>query len=198
MEMVGTTSLGTKESILEQVFERLDVDSEEVESDADVSGEEDEQDEGEDALSGGSADDDALTHASVHGDQTFSLHQAMYTPLVRLPRTLGSSKVPYVYEGYRRAPTSISLAPDDPLLPLDADEDALADELRQEEELNAHDKIVADKNENVLWGEYRRRGTRGAVVAKDEEADSGYALRFKARGVDGLKSQVYVVDSDSE
>jgi hypothetical protein len=199
MEMVGTTSLGTKESILAGVFERLNVPSEEVESDSDVLAEEDEQDDEEDAPSGVSVNDIEDKVQWVMTTPTLSLHQGMYAPLVRLPPTLGPSKAPYAYEGYRRTSASISLEPEDPLLPLDTDEEALAVELRQEEELDAQDRIVAKKTENMLWGEYGRMGTRGTAMAEKVEEEFGNGLRFKAPGTDShVKSQVYVVDSDSE
>jgi hypothetical protein len=181
MQLAGTTSIGTKGSIIEGVFERLDVVSEEVVSDVDVSGEEDEQ----------SAEDVALAGA---GDQeiiapTFNLHQGMYVPLVRLP---GCSKEDY---GYQRT----SFEPEEPLLPSTTDEEALAAELRQEEELDMQDGIVAEKDENRLWGEYSRRSNRAAAVAPDHDEQDGDELRFKAPGLDGhVKSQVYVIDSDTE
>jgi len=184
MQMVGATSIGTKGSIVAGVFERLGVASEEV----DLAVEE-EQDEGEDFT-----EDRASIHESIAPG--FSQHQSMYAPLVRLPSTLGSSKTPYVYHGYRR--TSISLEPEDPLLPSVTDEEALAEELREEEELDAQDRIAAEKNENRLWGEHSRRNNRGAAVATVEEHDV-HELRFKPPGIDGhVKSQVYVYDSDSE
>ncbi|KIM77813.1 hypothetical protein PILCRDRAFT_11708 [Piloderma croceum F 1598] len=182
MQLAGTTSIGTKESIIEGVFERLDVLSAEVASDADVSGEEEDDQ---------SAEDDALAGAK---DQeivapTFNLHQGMYVPLIRLP---GSSKEDY---GYQRT----SFEPEEPLLPLTTDEEALAAELLQEEELDVQDGIVAEKDENRLWGEYSRRSNRAAAaVARDDEQD-GNELRLKAPGLDGpVKSQVYVIDSDTE
>lgn len=178
IEMAGTTSIGTKGSIIEGVFERLDVLSEEVVSDVDVSGEEeDDQSAGDDAFAG--AKDQA---------PTFDLHQGMYVPLIRLP---GSLKEDY---GYR----STSFEPEEPLLPSTTDEETLAVELRQEEELDIQDGIVAEKDENRLWGEYSRRSNR-AAAAVALEPQYGDELRFKAPGVDGpVKSQVYVIDGDSE
>jgi hypothetical protein len=181
IEMAGTVSNGTKESILAGVFERMGISSE-----VDSGEEEEEEEEG----------------ASVHEDQreimtpTIPLHRGVYAPFVRLPPTLGPSKAPNIYEGYQRTSASISLEPEDPLLPMDIDEEALAAELRQEEELDAQDHIVAEQNENVLWGEYSRRVTRGEM-AGGVKRERGYALRFKPP--DGhVKSQAFVVDSDSE
>jgi hypothetical protein len=184
MQMAGTTAIGTKESIIEGVFERLDVESEEVVSNADVSSEDDEQ-------ADQSAEDVALAEAE---DQeiiapTFDLHQGMYVPLIRLA---GSSKEDY---GYQHTPSE----PEDPLLPSTTDEEALAAELRQEEELDMQDGLVAKKDENRLWGEYSRRNNRAAAVAPADEQLDGDELRFKPPGLDGyVKSQVYVIDSDTE
>jgi len=179
-------SIGTRESILATIFDRLGVVSEEHDDDAE---EEDE------ILSGDSTSNNARSGVFVHEHQetttTFSLHQEMYAPLVRLPPHLASSETPYVYEGYRHTPVSRMFHLDEALLASDTDEEALAAELRQEEELNKRDLTVAEAEENKLWGEYSHRVTRGGQDA--------HALRFKAPGTDRqVKSQVYVVDSDSE
>lgn len=185
--MVGAAAIGTREIILAGVFERLGVPSEEVDSD-----EEDEENENGSHHS----NDDALSDSSVHDGQqeiitpSFSLHHGMYAPVVRLPPALGSSKGRYIYEDSLRTPL-------DSLLPLHMDEQALATELRQEEKLDAQDKIAAEQNENVLWGEYSRRGARGAMTT--EVGNHGYKLRFRPPDADGpVKSQVFVVDSESE
>jgi hypothetical protein len=195
--MVGATSIGTKENILATIFERLDVVSVEIDSDTESTDDGDEQDGvDEDELSSDSSND--TSSSSIHEDQeatppTFSLHQGMYAPLVRLPPTLRSSGLPYGNK---------TLDSEDPLLAPDTDEKALAAELREEDKLDKEDLIVAGKNENRLWGEYSRRGTRTAemIATVGEEEFDGHGLRFKPPTMDGqVKSQVYVVDSsDSE
>jgi len=130
MEMVGTTSLGTKESILAGVFERLNVPSE-VDSDVDLNGQ---RDDNEDAPSDASGT--AIENPMETTPPITSLHQGIYTPLVRLPPTLGPAQASYVYKGYRRSSASVSLEPEDTLFPSGTDEEALAAELREEEELN--------------------------------------------------------------
>ena len=194
MEMVGTTSLGTKESILAGVFERLNVPSE-VDSDVDLNGQ---RDDNEDAPSDASGT--AIENPMETTPPITSLHQGIYTPLVRLAPTLGPAQASYVYKGYRRSSASVSLEPEDTLFPSGTDEEALAAELREEEELNTQDRIAAEKNENKLWAEYGRRRTgKLTVMVNDvEEEYDGHELRFKLPGINStVKSQVYVVDSDS-
>lgn len=189
--MAGTASFETKESFLAGVLKRLDVPSE-AESDADVLSEDDEQDDEDVHL-------DAPTQGSeVHNHQemsipALSLHRGMYTPLVRIPSIIGPSKTPYWLPS-----ASTCLESEDALLPEDIDKETLAVELREEEEFDAQDQVEAEQNENMLWGEFGQRRTRGAPMVEDpEEEFEGHDLRFRAPGIDSnVKSQVYVLDSD--
>lgn len=170
MEMLGTSSL-TKKSVLARVVDRLKVPLEDAEEESQNVPSDDSEDDDQDQM-------ETTTTSTV------SLHHGMYAPLVRLPPALGSSNALNVYEGYRRKSAPISVEPEeDPLLPSGSNKKALATELGQEEELDAEDRIAAEQQENVLWGEYRRQRT--VVMVDDEDF-----------GNDNVKSQQYVVDSE--
>lgn len=67
-------------------------------------------------------------------------HRELKAPIVRLPSTQPS-----------HAHTSTSSAAHDPLLPLEIDEEALVDELVEEEELDKEDRLVEKTYEKALW-----------------------------------------------
>lgn len=190
--MMGAT-FGSKEVLLAGVSQRFGVPAEKVDSDSADSNQNSELDEQQDT--GVLAGDERGS-----GIPTLSLHRGMYAPIVRLPPIIGSSDVHHLS---RQTTSSFSLEPEDPLIPSDNDEEALAAELQDEEDLDVQDAIEAQNHENLLWGEYGRRRTGAHVTSAKEAAIEGvedahaHALRFKPPGIDGnVKSKVYIEDSD--
>ena len=130
-------------------------------------------------------------------------HRAIYEPVVRLPPIFGGSTPSYVYQGYPSVEYPSSIEGGESLLALDTDEKLLFEELREEVELDKRDRLEAEKNERVLWGEFGRRrigaSAREAIVKVEDVEDDvhAHALRYKAPEVGGkVKSTVFVNDSD--
>lgn len=211
--------LETREDFFQGLFERLGVHVEEEtveqeESDeTDELGPESEDEDGDMLVNEKLGGDTELAEKNNVVQPLLTLHQQMYTPIVRLLPTQGPSTTPYVYQGHRRT-TSLSLEPEDPLLPSDDDdegEQALAAELRKEAELDRRELAQAEQYERVLWGEFGDLGrseekgkgkeTRNKPDRDREDHDEAdtYAMRFElpaVAGDGGIKSAVYILDSE--
>ena len=202
-EMTGVTFEGK-----ERVLKRLNVLFDEPESHSALASSENGESEDDDA-GPESEDDNALvlgTGCNQCSPRKISFpgpHRAIYEPVVRLPPIFGDSTPSYVYRGYPSVDYPSSIEADESLLALDTDEKSLFEELREEVELDNRDRLEAEKNERVLWGEFGRRrvgvsASKAIVKVEDVEDDAhAHALRYKAPEVGGkVKSTVFVNDSD--
>lgn len=175
---------GTRDNFFQELFERLDIDEHEQDEDAadgtasDVSGQDDEADE---------LDTDTGLPQQLPPPSPLPLQQMMYTPLVRLPTALGL-RLPYVSDAGGVEP----ILPANP----DADEEAaLIEEMREEDELEATERVKGEREEQMLWSEY---GPKNMLLGGKREQGLEDDVDMRLRGGKTIKSQVYVQDSDEE
>jgi hypothetical protein len=97
------------------------------------------------------SDNDDIGGAPVVVEEipSFTIHREMYPPLVRLPPRLCPSSFSRARSPPQAHPSPTTLAED--LLPLETDEDALAAEFVEEEELDALDVKDEVTYEQALW-----------------------------------------------
>lgn len=138
----------TREEFLDGLFEPIGVGEEKDSFDGeDAPSDEPDSDEGDGDSEVESSDENSSSDGSdLDEDMAMLMHREIYAPLFRLPASLS--------EG--------------PLLPADMDEVAYAAELHEETELDERERIIAEREQRILWAEYGPQETQLICDEPDE------------------------------
>jgi hypothetical protein len=120
-------------------------------------------------------------HKNAHLLPSFSLHRSIHAPAIRLSHLTDTARPPLV----GLLTPIVEEPPEEELLPLEIDEDALRAELEEEAELDTQDVAIEGEIEDALWEDIA-----GDEVSEDDEETGSNVPENK------IKSKEYIEDSD--